>query len=159
MLETATITEEVEEFANANPEQDMPTLNHSNLCADIMEQIWEDRTFKPLPELTLDIGNGITPDISVYLRERMKPDYWHDVVKYPEMPLLAIEAVSPSQGVQGLVEKAETLLAHGVKAVWVVEPVTKSIVVVTPGGKKALHNQVVESEGVKVDFRRIFGDI
>ncbi len=156
MLDIVTEDSATEEVLNT--EEDMPTLNHSNLCADIMEQIWEIRTFKPLPELTLDIGNGITPDISVYLRERMKPDYWHDVVRYSEMPLLAIEVVSPSQGVQGLVEKAETLLAHGVKAVWVVEPVTKSIVVVTPDGKKARQNQVVESEGIRVDFRLIFGE-
>ena len=157
MSDTITENSATEEVFNADSGEDMPTLNHSNLCADIMEQIWETRTFKPLPELTLDIGKGITPDISVYLRERMKPDYWHDVVRYSEMPLLAIEVVSPSQGVQGLVEKAEMLLANGVKAVWVVEPVTKSIVVATAQGKQALQNQAVESEGIKVDFRKIFG--
>ena len=157
MLDTIIEDSATEEVFNADSEEDMPTFNHSNLCADIMEQIWETRTFKPLPELTLDIGKGITPDISVYLRERMKPDYWHDVVRYSEMPILAIEVVSPSQGVQGLVEKAEMLLANGVKAVWVVEPVTKSIVVATAQGKQALQNQEVESEGIKVDFRKIFG--
>lgn len=137
---------------------EMPTFNHSNICAEIIEQILESKRFKPLPELTLDIGKGITPDISVYLRENIKPDYWHDIVRYFEMPILAVEIVSPSQSVQSLVEKAEDLIKNGVLAVWVIEPVTKSIVVITQNGKQAVQNQEVESEGIKVDFRKIFGN-
>ena len=97
---------ETEVLQNQFVENEMPTFNHSNICAEIIEQILENRLFKPLPELTLDIDNGITPDISVYLRENVKPDYWHDIVKYFEMPILAIEVILPSQSVQSLVEKA-----------------------------------------------------
>lgn len=139
-------------------EEGMPTFNHSNICAEISGQIWDDKRFKPLPELTLDVGKGLTPDICIYLRENVKPDYWRDISRYMEMPLLAIEVVSPSQSVQTLVEKAEVLLENGVKTVWVVEPVTRSIVVSTKNGKQVFQNQEIESEGVKVDFRKIFGD-
>lgn len=139
-------------------EDEMPTFNHSNICTEIIEQILENRTFKPLPELTLDIENGLTPDISVYLREKVKPDYWNDIIRYGAMPILAIEIISPSQSVQSLIEKADNLIKNGIKVVWVVEPVTKAIVVVDENGKKAFQNEEIESEGIRVDFRKIFGN-
>lgn len=147
-------TEEIldEQFIN----EEMPTFNHSNICADIMEQIWEDRRFKPLPELTLDIENGLTPDISVYLRENTKPNFSRDIIKYPEMPILAIEIVSPSQNIQTILEKAEVLVKNGVKAVWTVEPFTNSIVVTTKNSEERFQNEEIESEGIKVDFKKIF---
>lgn len=136
--------------------EEMPTFNHSNICVEIIEQILEDKRFKPLPELTLDVENGLTPDISVYPREKAKPNFQRDITKYPEMPILAIEIASPSQNLQTLFEKAETLVKNGVRAVWTVEPFTNSIVVTTKEGVKRFQNQEVESEGIKVDFKRIF---
>lgn len=151
-VETEQLVEEP--FVN----EKMPTFNHSNICADIIEQILEDRRFKPLPELTLDIENGLTPDISVYLRESTKPNFTRDIIKYAEMPILAIEIVSPSQNIQTLLEKAEVFVKNGVKAVWTVEPFTNSIVVTTKDGVLRFQNEAVESEGIKVDFHKIFGD-
>ena len=138
--------------------EEMPTFNHSNICAEIIGQIWSDQRFKPLPELTLDIDSGITPDVCVYPREKINPNYARDVTRYYEMPIVAIEVISPSQNIQNLLEKAETLVNNGVKAVWTIEPFTNSIVVTTKDGFKRFQNQEIESEGVKVDFRRIFGD-
>ena len=135
---------------------DSNAFNHSNICVEIIEQILENRQFKPLPELTLNVENGLTPDISVYLRENVKPNYARDVTRYFEMPLVAIEVISPSQNIQTLLEKAETLVENGVKAVWTIEPFTNSIVVTTKDGFKRFQNQEIESEGVKVDFRKIF---
>lgn len=74
-----------------NQVEEMPSLNHSYICAQIMRQLLQDNLLQPLPELTLDIDDGLTPDISVYKE-----------------------------------------------------------------GKKLFHEEMVESEGVKVDFTKVF---
>jgi Uma2 family endonuclease len=112
--------------------------------------------FKPLFELTLDIEKGITPDICVYPKDKVKPNFLRDIPKFPEMPLLVVEVVSASQNIQDLLEKAQLMIRHGVKTVWTVEPFTNTIFVTTKEGEQRFHNQEVESEGIKVDFRRIF---
>ena len=112
---------------------------------------------RALPELTLDIGNGITPDLCVYERDTIKPNFRRDVTRYGEMPILAIEVISASQNIQDLLEKAEMLVENGIRAVWTVEPYTRTIFVNTQEGGKIFYNQAVESEGIKVDFTKIFG--
>jgi len=148
---------EVEELVEEQTEErEMPSFNHSVICAEIIEQLSENKTFKALPELTLDIGNGLTPDVSIYLRDQIKPNFLRDFPKYPEMPIVAIEVISASQSIQDLLEKAQFLVSNGVKAVWTIEPYSNSIFVTTEEGEEIFHNQEVESEGIKVDFRKIF---
>lgn len=148
---------EVEEILEEQAEErELPSFNHSYICAEIIEQISENKMFKALPELTLDIGNGLTPDVSIYLRYQIKPNFLRDFPKYPEMPLVAIEVISASQNIQDLLEKAQVLVTNGVKAVWTIEPFSNSIFVTTAEGEKLFHNQEIESEEIKVDFRKIF---
>ncbi len=148
---------EVEEFVEEQAEErEMPSFNHSFICAEIIEQLSENKTFKALPELTLDIGNGLTPDVSIYLRDQIKPNFLRDFPKYSEMPIVAIEVISASQNIQELLEKAQLLVTNGVKAVWTIEPYTNSIFVTTKEGEEIFHNQEIESEGIKVNFRKIF---
>ena len=150
------MTEELETIEQVEEIEEMPSLNHSIICADIAEQIYANKHVKALPELTLDIGNGITPDISVYERDKIKADFWKDITRYSEMPVLAIEVISQSQNIQDLLEKAEMLVKNGVKSVWTVEPYTRTVFVMDSKNKQIFNNQEVESEGIKVDFRRIF---
>ncbi len=141
----------------AAEEATMPSLNHSYICLQIIRQLLENPAIDPLPELTLAIENGITPDICVYPKAQIKPNFRRDVTRFPEPPLLAIEVISASQNIQDLLVKADLLIAHGVKAVWTVEPFTNTIFVTTRDSEEKLTNQVVESEGITVDFQRIFG--
>lgn len=148
----------VEEIAE-DTTNEMPTYNHSYICLEIIIQILALRKFRPLPELTLNIGNGITPDISVYpIESAPKPDFFSDIFRYEIMPLLAIEVVSPSQNIQDLLEKAQLLTNSGVKTVWTIEPFSHSIWVTNESGTKLFHNTTIESEGISVDFQKIFGD-
>jgi Uma2 family endonuclease len=147
--------EEVIEVEQA--EEEMPSFNHSYICWQISQQLSGNERFAPLPELTLNIGNGITPDISVFHIEKVKPNFLRDIPKFPEMPVLAIEVISASQNIQDLLDKAQMLVAHGVKAVWTVEPFTNTVFVTDKSGEKRFHNEAVESEGLRVDFRQIFG--
>jgi Uma2 family endonuclease len=73
------------------------------------------------------------------------------------MPLLAIEVISASQNIQDLLEKSKLLVQHNVKAVWTIEPFTNTIFVTTPSGIQKFPSQLIESEGIQVDFKKIFG--
>ncbi|MEP6900285.1 MAG: Uma2 family endonuclease [Actinomycetota bacterium] len=147
------VEETTEEIIN-----EMPTYNHSYICLEIIIQILALQKFRPLPELTLNIGKGITPDISVYPIELApQPNFFSDIIRYDKMPHLAIEVVSPSQNIQDLLEKAQMLIEAGAKTVWTVEPFSHSIWVTNEEGTKLFHNTTIESEGITVDFQKIFG--
>lgn len=135
---------------------EMPTLNHSYICSQIMRQLLPNEQIEVLPELTLAIGNGLTPDISVYPKEEIKPNFWEDITRFEKPPMLAIEVISPSQNIQDLLEKARLLTSSGAKTVWTIEPFSHSIWVTTEGGTRLFHNTTIESDGIKVDFQKIF---
>jgi Uma2 family endonuclease len=138
-------------------ESEMPSFNHSYICNRLLKQLFTNDQIEALPELTLNIEKGITPDISIYPKEKVAPDFLNDFAKYPDMPILAIEIISASQNIQDLLEKSRLLVKHNVKAVWTIEPFTNTIFVTTPSGIQKFPSQVIESEGVKVDFKQIFG--
>ena len=73
------------------------------------------------------------------------------------MPIFAIKVISASQNIQDLLIKADTLIEKGVKTVWTIEPFTNTIFVMTKDGEKKITNQTIESERIKVDFKKIFG--
>jgi len=135
----------------------MPSFNHSYICSQILSQLFQNQAIFPMPELTLDIGNGVTPDISVYPIDQVHPNLFRDIPRFPQMPILAIEVVSASQNIQDLLEKAADLIQAGVKTVWTVEPFSRTVFVTDERGDTVFHNPLLEAEGVKVDFRRIFG--
>jgi Uma2 family endonuclease len=138
-------------------EKEMPSLNHSYICLQIIRQLLENPEIEPLPELTLDIDKGLTPDICVYPKAKIKPNFRRDITKFPDPPIIAIEVISASQNIQDLLIKADLLVAHGVKAVWTIEPFTNTIFVTTRDAEEKLTSQTVTSEGITVDFQRIFG--
>jgi hypothetical protein len=71
----------------------------------------------PLPELTLDIDNGLTPNISVFWKSKIKPNLFHDISKFPDKPILAIKAISSSQTIQEMLQKSKQIVNEGVKTV------------------------------------------
>ena len=150
------MTEELEIIEQVEEVEEMPSFNHSYICLQTILQLNQNPDIIPLPELTLDIDKGLTPDISVFPKDKVKPNFFEDITKYPDMPTLAIEIISASQNIQDLLAKAKLLVRNGVKAVWTVEPFTNTVFVTDKIGEKRLHNQIIESEGITVDFRQIF---
>ena len=148
----------LENIQAIEPEQveEMPSLNHSYICAQLMRQLLANENIQPLPELALDIENGLTPDISVFQKEKIQPDFFEDILKVKERPILAIEVISSSQSIQSILEKSQRLVQSGIKTVWTVEPYGKSIFVINAQGKMLFHEEIVESEGIKVDFSKVF---
>jgi Uma2 family endonuclease len=150
------MTEELEVIEQVEEVREMPSFNHSYICLQTILQLNENPDIIPLPELTLDVDKGLTPDISVFPKDKVKPNFFEDITKYPDMPTLAIEIISASQNIQDLLTKAKLLVRNGVKTVWTVEPFTNTVFVTDKIGEKRLHNQIIESEGITVDFRQIF---
>ena len=149
--------DEVEVILTDTEEREMPSFNHSYICNRLLQQLFTNDRIEALPELTLNIEKGLTPDISVYPKENVTPDFLNDFAKYPDMPLLAIEVISARQNIQDLLEKSKVLVNHNIKAVWTIEPFTNTIFVTTPTGIQKFPSQVIESEGITVDFKKIFG--
>lgn len=138
-------------------DEEMPSLNHSYICLQILRQLLQNEKVEPLPELTLDIANGLTPDISIFPKEQIHPNFFRDVPKFQQMPVLAIEVISSSQTIEELLEKAAQLIQAGVKVVWTIEPHSRSVFVTTPSEEKLFHDGIVENEEIQVDFAKVFG--
>ena len=151
--------DELEETLTEPETEEQKTLsfNHSYICNRLLQQLFTNDKIEALPELTLNIEKGLTPDISIYPKEKVVPDFLNDYAKYPDMPILAIEIISASQNIQDLLDKSKVLVNHNVKAVWTIEPFTNTIFVTTPSGIQKFPSQVIESEGIKIDFQKIFG--
>lgn len=140
--------------------EDMPSLNHSYICLQLIKQLIINDDIVPLPDLTLDIASGLTPDISVFSKNEIQPNLFNDISKFPEKPILAIEVVSSSQTIQEMLQKARKLISEGVKIVWTVEPYSQTVFVTTIERERIkevlFHEEVVESEGIRVDFSEVF---
>ena len=138
-------------------DEEMPSLNHSYVCLQILRQLLQNEKVEPLPELTLDIANGLTPDISIFPKEQIHPNFFRDVPKFQQMPVLSIEVISSSQTIEELLEKAAQLIQAGVKVVWTIEPHSRSVFVTTSSEEKLFHDGIVENEEIQVDFAKVFG--
>jgi Uma2 family endonuclease len=134
----------------------MPSLNHSYICLQIIKQLLQNETIAPLPELTLDILGGVTPDISVFPKEKIHPNFFNDVVKFSQLPPLAIEIISPSQNIQMMLEKARSLIHAGINTVWIVEPFGKNVFISTASDEKLIHNGIAKAGNIEVDFTQVF---
>ncbi|ETX07892.1 hypothetical protein [Candidatus Entotheonella palauensis] len=60
-------------FPTESQHADMLSLNHSYLCSQMLRQLFNNPSIEALTELTLDIDNGLTPDICVYPAETIHP--------------------------------------------------------------------------------------
>ncbi|MEN8218062.1 MAG: Uma2 family endonuclease, partial [Pseudomonadota bacterium] len=96
-------------------ESDMGSVNHSLAQVMIASLLVNDERFTVLTELSIDISqhdlskygikakDEVKPDICVYSNEIGFQEF--DIMKMTEMPLLAIEILSPSQGPKELKDK------------------------------------------------------
>ena len=144
------------EFPTDQNEIDIPSLNHSYICSRVLRQLFADDSIEALTELTLDIDRGLTPDICVYPKDAIDPNFSRDITKLAQMPTIAIEVISANQNIQTILEKSERMVQAGIKAVWAVEPYTRAIFITTLSGEEIVYHQTVESENIKVDFKKIF---
>ena len=55
-----------------------------------------------------------------------------------------------------MLNKAELMVTQGVNAVWTVEPYSKTVFVTTAQGETLFHEEIIETEAIKVDFSKVF---
>ena len=134
-----------------------PSLNHSYLCRKIILTVEQSGQWEAWPELMLDIEGGLIPDIAIYRVGVLAPNFMEDQTRCAVLPTVAVEVVSPSQPIHGLMRKADKFLKAGVPAVWTVEPYGQVVYVSTAQGRKTQLAGVAENEGVRVDFTSLFG--
>jgi Uma2 family endonuclease len=122
-------------------EQDMPSVNHSTVQAQITGLLFNDGRFRVMVELSLDASqidlsqfglkmkDEIIPDVCLYLKGKRYTERGDDLLRMPEMPLLAIEILSPSQSVSSLIAKIKAYFALGIQSCWLVIPATETVTV------------------------------
>ena len=129
--------ESLETKSDYEKERNKPIPNklHSLLQNEITFRLRQsyDNDFDFFPELSLDTTPGSTPDVCIYPKggKLIRAEI---TAKESEMPITAIEILSPSQSLNDLTSKARRLyFPKGVKSVWIVVPEFKAIHVMLPG--------------------------
>lgn len=125
--------EEAEEYA------EMSSFNPSYTQARLIVLLDKLGIYTPAPELSLDIKGidlskydlrteeELKPDIALYpKRGRSQP---RDILRMREMPLLAIEILSPKQGSYDILEKFKAYFDLGVTSCWLVDPALRTVTV------------------------------
>ena len=137
----------------------VPGINHAFIQTNLGVEFSKHHEFRTGSELTLELvpGDPKTPDLSVYPRQPL--DLRRDVVRPSDPPLLTVEIVSPSQGMQEIMDKVKFYLTHGVKSVWVVVPPLHEVAIFLPDGSRQSHHAGVVCDpaiGVTADLDAVF---
>ncbi|OQY45165.1 MAG: hypothetical protein B6242_11080 [Anaerolineaceae bacterium 4572_78] len=108
----------------------MPSLVHSYIQAKLINILFDFKDYNIHSELTLTInGKDYTPDVVIYPKNDISINFAKDVIKMTDMPKLAIEVLSPTQGVQEILDKFEVYFESGIKSCWLVQPFPSIITV------------------------------
>jgi Uma2 family endonuclease len=128
------IDEEIEEEI-----EDRGSFNHGYIQMRLGSLFERMGTYTPISELNLDVSSidlskfdlrtkeEIKPDISVYPKRSLSRP--KDILKMHEMPLLAVEIVSPKQGTYDLIEKFRVYFELGIQSCWLIEPAINTVTV------------------------------
>ncbi|MEZ4736584.1 MAG: Uma2 family endonuclease [Caldilineaceae bacterium] len=121
--------------------EEVSSFNHSYTQARLIVALDKLGIYTPAPELSLDAKGvdlskfdlrtkeEIKPDIALYpKRGRSQP---RDTLRMKEMPLVAIEILSPKQGTYEILEKFKLYLELGVTSCWLVDPALRTVTVYT----------------------------
>ncbi|MBN1285450.1 MAG: Uma2 family endonuclease [Anaerolineae bacterium] len=114
-------------------------------------RVFADQTTYVLEGTPGDIKKMRAPDKSFVAAENL-PDELPEGYFY-QAPDLAVEVVSPTEGMGDVMSKVNDYLRAGTKAVWVVIPKTRQVMVYTPGGITLLgEGQTLEGGALLPEF-------
>jgi Uma2 family endonuclease len=113
---------------DTSKENALPSFNHGYFQLSIGIALRQQENFSVVSASSIEInGKEYIPDISVYPKRKI--DRFHDIVKMTDMPLLAIEIISPTQGTLELINQFDVYFEAGIKSCWLVDPLQGSVVV------------------------------
>ncbi len=141
-MNTQTIEYDVDYDGEVSEElQNMGSYNHSYLQAKIAALFFNTDNYVPLTELSLDVSKLQSGELAGKVKETIKPDVCiyprreinlaRDILKMSEMPLAAIEILSPLQGVQTIIDKFQIYFELGIRSCWLVYPSAATVAVYT----------------------------
>jgi Uma2 family endonuclease len=132
-MDALTLENRIEEF------EDIGSFNHGYI--QVRLGILFDRLgrFTPVNELSLDVSGVDLSKFDLRTKEEIKPDIClyrkrglsqpRDILKMREMPLLAVEILSPKQGLYEILEKFRLYFELGIQSCWLIEPTTRVVTV------------------------------
>lgn len=108
----------------------MPSKNHGivqgNIYFELRKKYGEQ--YSPITEPSLDIqGKERIPDVALFQQLEYTPGA--DEVRISEIPLLAVEILSPKQHLSELLLKAIPYFEQGIRSYWLVLPDLKTVYV------------------------------
>lgn len=106
------------------PEEEIVgSRNHSYLQTTLTVELFHLERFAVYSELSLDIaGKEYKPDLALYPPEVEPEDFQDDIVRMTDMPLCAIEILSPRQFLESLTDKLKVYFPAGIQSCWLVIP-------------------------------------
>lgn len=152
-------------------EEDVGSFYHASVQVNLAHLLKKLGNYRVCTELSLDIAkvdlkqfgvdfkNEAKPDVCIYHKRSLKES--DDILRMSEMPLLAIEILSPMQGVYKIIQKFKLYFEMGIQSCWLVEPITQVVhVYPSPYHHKTftIQNKEVFDETLKISipFSEIF---
>ena len=137
------------------------SYNHSRLIhrLSLLLSIYEDQ-YDVLPELEFELSTGrLKPDMALLPKQAV--DWELDIVRFPHPPVTAIEILSPTQTMDGLVLKIrQGYFSSGVQSAWLVLPTIRTISVYLPNQPVTTFNGGIlrdPATGVELALDALFG--
>ncbi len=130
---------------------------HSAVQVNLAHELRKLTKYRIHTELSILIDEvEYKPDLCVYPYKEL--DRKHDIIKMQDLPLSAIEIVSPTQLPQAIVTKIETYLEAGIQSCWMVLPYPTTITVYNINSEKSFieGNIVDEIIGIELPIENIF---
>lgn len=163
---TPTLEEQEDLFEDA---EEMGSFNHGYI--QVRLGILFDRlgNFTPVNELSLDISGVDLSKFDLKTKEEIKPDIClypkrslsrpRDILKMQEMPLLAVEILSPRQGTYDILEKFRLYFELGILSCWLVEPAINAVTVYSSihQWKAFIDDEIVDEKlGIRIPLNEVF---
>jgi Uma2 family endonuclease len=155
--------DEIEEFDQVG------SFNHGYTQARLIVLLDRLGNFTPVSELSLDVSGidlsrfdlrtkeELKPNIALYpKRGRSRP---RDILRMSEMPLVAIEILSPKQGTYDILEKFKAYFVLGIPSCWLVDPALQTVTVYSSNEQWATFStaEVVDDQvGIRLPLDEVF---
>jgi len=106
-----------------------PSYHHAYIAGNLITAFNSLKKYSVFSELTLQISEkDFIPDICLYSKRKISYGAG-DIIRMTEMPLLAAEILSPTQGFQEILDKFGIYFGAGIKSCWFVIPISHSVIV------------------------------
>lgn len=138
---------------------DVSSYNHAIVQINLAFLLKLLNRYDVLTELSLDIGDSreMKPDVCIYPKRGLSRP--RDILRMVEMPMLAIEILSPEQGTDEILEKFESYFKMSIQSCWLVDPAIEVVAVYQTMNKHSVFNAqevVDEVLGIRLPLVQIF---